>query len=115
MSVVKALNLTLRFLLELVMLAGLAWTGWHLGGPWPVRLLLAVLLVVVGVVAWGLWVAPRARRRLPDPARLGVEVVLFAVASVGLAATASLPSGIGLAAAYTVNVTLGFVWHQREL
>ena len=110
----RAANLAVRFLLELVMLTGLAWTGWHLGGPAVVELLLAVVLTAVGIGLWALFVAPRASRRLPDPARLGIEIVLFGVASIGLAATASLPSGIGLAAAYAVNVTLGFVWKQRD-
>ena len=40
----RAANLGVRFLLELCLLAAWAVTGWHLGGPFVIRILLAVLL-----------------------------------------------------------------------
>lgn len=110
----RAANLGARFVLELCMLAALAVAGWQLGGPVVLQVLLAVLLPAVAATLWGLWVAPRATRRLPDPARFGVEAVLFAVASVGLALVGHpLPGGL-LAAVYAGNVALGFAWHQRD-
>ena len=39
------------------------------------------------VVVWGLAIAPRAKRRLPDPARLMVEMVLFVIGGLALVAT----------------------------
>ncbi len=39
--------------------------------------------MLLGVV-WGLVMAPHARRRLPDPARLIVEIVLFVLAAAAL-------------------------------
>ena len=111
----KAANLGVRFLLELVMLAAWAVLGWHVGGQVVVRVLLAVLLPALAATAWGLWVAPRANRRLEDPARFAVEAVLFAGASVGLAVAGWPLWGGLLAAAYAVNVALGFAWHQRAL
>ena len=111
----KAANLGVRFLLELCMLAAWAVVGWHLGGAVVVRVLVAVLLPALAATVWGLWVAPRARRRLEDPARFAVEAVLFAGASVGLAVDGWPLWGGLLAAAYAVNVALGFAWHQRAL
>ena len=49
--------------------------------------MLAVAAPVLAMIIWGLWLAPRARRRLRDPLRLTVELVLFAVAAVALAVT----------------------------
>ncbi len=111
----RAANLAARFLLELCLLAAWAVVGWHLGGSAVVRFLLALLLPAVAATAWGLWVAPRATRRLDDPARFAVEAVLFAGAAVGLAVVGWPLWGGLIAAAYAVNVTLGFAWHQRAL
>ncbi|HEX4699595.1 MAG TPA: YrdB family protein [Actinomycetes bacterium] len=109
----KTANLGVRFLLELCLLAAWAVIGWHVSGHVVVRVLLAVLLPAVAATAWGLWVAPRATRRLDDPARFAVEAVLFVGAAVGLAVTGWPLWGGLLAAAYAVNVALGFAWHQR--
>jgi len=110
---VRVANLGVRFLLELCLLAAWAVIGWHVGGQVAVRVLLAVLFPGLAATAWGLWVAPRATRRLDDPARFAVEAVLFAAASVGLAVAGWPLWGGLLAAAYAVNVALGFAWHQR--
>ena len=69
--------LLLRFVAELAMLCAFAWGGWHLSDSTPLSVVAAVLLPVVAATVWGLWVAPRARHRLDDPARAAVELVLF--------------------------------------
>lgn len=69
-----------RFVAELSLLAALGTTGWVLGrasaGVW-FGVLLAVLLPAVAAGVWGAWVAPRAKHRLADPARMAVEGLLF--------------------------------------
>ncbi|KAB7744278.1 DUF2568 domain-containing protein [Nostocoides sp. F2B08] len=72
-----AVLLGVRFVAELGMLACLGLAGWRLGDSWPTSLGVAVVLPLAGAVAWGRWVAPRASRRLSDPARLMLEVALF--------------------------------------
>ena len=109
----KAGNLAVRFLLELCLLAAWAVIGWQVVGPVVLRVLLAILLPALAATAWGRWVAPRATRRLDDPARFAVEAALFAGAAIGLAVAGWPLWGGVLAAAYGVNVALGFVWHQR--
>jgi hypothetical protein len=110
----RAANLGVRFLLELCLLAALGVVGWRVGGSLVLQVLLAVLLPAVAASLWGLWVAPRAMSRLADPARFAVEASLFAVASLGLALVGHPGLGALLAAAYAVNVALGFAWHQRD-
>jgi hypothetical protein len=58
---------------------------------------------VAAVAIWGVGIAPRARRRWPDPWRFGVEVVLFLAAAAGLAAEGWLAWAIVFAVA-TVGV-----------
>ena len=65
-----------RFACEIAAVAAVVWWGW------PV---LGILLGVVVIALWGAWVAPKAQRRLPDPARLLVELGIFAVATVAFA------------------------------
>jgi hypothetical protein len=92
-----------RFLAELGLLAGLAVVGWRAGNDWSGPVLgsvLAVSLPIVAAAVWGLWVAPRARRRIADPPRFVVELVLFAAAVAGLVAVGA----VGWAAA------LGILW-----
>ncbi len=97
-----------RFAAELGMLAGLAYVGWRIAeGSQAVALILAVVLVAVAATVWGAWVAPRAAKRLEDPARLAVEVTLFAVTSVGLFAVGAGIPAIVLWIAYLVSTPVG--------
>jgi len=73
----SAVNLTVRFACELAALAALVWWGWPVVG--------IVAAVAVGVV-WGAFIGPKARRRLPDPLRLAVELVIFGLAVAALVA-----------------------------
>ncbi|NUT52955.1 MAG: YrdB family protein [Saccharothrix sp.] len=92
--------LTARFLTELALLVALGVTGAHLGGGVVLGTAFAVLLPVAAAVLWGLFIGPKARRRLPEPARFGVEVVLFATAGLGLGVASDLPAtGIAVAVA----------------
>jgi hypothetical protein len=84
----RALNLTLRFVLELCALAALAYGGWHVPGPVWSRILLAVAFPLVAAVIWGRWVAPKASHPMPDPQRLIPEWVVFGGATIALAVTA---------------------------
>jgi hypothetical protein len=95
--------LAVRFVAELAMLAALAWGGFHLAGDTALRLGLAVVLPVTAAGVWGLWVAPRATRRLKDPARAVVELMLFIAAFVVLTRAEPQPHVIGWGLAMLVT------------
>jgi hypothetical protein len=76
--------LTVRFLVELATLAALAVAGASASAPLAWRIALAIGAPVLLGVVWVLVMAPHARRRLPDPARLVVEIVLFVLAAAAL-------------------------------
>jgi len=94
----RAASLALRFVLELVALAGLAEGGDHVGG-WP----LALLAVVAGAVVWGLWCAPKARRRLPRTARTAVEAAVFGLGAAGYAAAGRTALAVGFVVVAIAN------------
>ena len=79
------------------MLGAFAWGGWHLMDGAPASLVTGVLLPVAAGLVWGRWVAPRAAHRLTDPARAGVELVLFMAAFVLLTRSEPQPDTIGWA------------------
>ena len=100
--------LAVRFASELALLAAAAWAaGAHLSSPAPAALAGAAAALAVATV-WGLWVAPASRRRLPDPSRLGIEIVLFAgvaiaLLGVHLVVPAVLLAVVGLGTAFAVR------------
>lgn len=102
--------LTLRFLTELALLAVLAVVVIRAHGLLGVRIGVAVLVVVGAAAIWGLWIAPRARRRLSDPWRLMVEIVLFGAATAGLVAQHDL-----IAAVIFAVVTIGVAALTRTI
>lgn len=103
--------LTVRFLTELTLLAVLAVVMVRIHGLLlGVRIGLAVLAVVATAAIWGQWIAPRARRRLPDPWRLILEIVLFGLATAGLVIQHDL-----IAAVVFAVVTIGVAALTRKI
>jgi Protein of unknown function (DUF2568) len=102
----RSVNLGVRLLCELALLVALAVWGFHAGSGLAGDLLLGLGAPLLAAVVWGLWVAPAARRRLADPARLLVEVLLFAAGVVALAVAGFPLVAVGFAAVVAVNILL---------
>jgi hypothetical protein len=103
---VKAANLALRFACELAALVAVGWWGWTVS---PV---LGIVLPLVVATVWGAFIAPKARRRLPDPDRLGIELVIFAAATACLVAVGQAAAAVVFAAAATVTALLVRKWPE---
>ncbi|MGZ4150444.1 MAG: YrdB family protein, partial [Actinomycetota bacterium] len=84
MSALRGAILTVRFLMELSLLAAVAFWGFHAGDGPTAWLLGLGAPVLVGVV-WGVFVAPKAKWPVSVPVRLAVELVLFGLGAAGLA------------------------------
>jgi Protein of unknown function (DUF2568) len=104
-------NLTLRVALELAALAAFATWGLDAAGG-PARFALAAAAVGVAATTWGTWVAPAARRRLADPARLAVEAGFFVAAGLALAVTGRAALGAALTVAAVGNAALLRLLHH---
>ena len=101
------------FLDELALLAAFAVAGARLADGALASIALAAALPLAAAVAWGLRLAPRARRRLPHPARLAAKLALVAAASV-LLAWAGLPWwGAGFVVVSAALLTFGELAEQR--
>ena len=105
-------NDALRFFLELSALAAVAYLGWtepHGARRW--------VLVVAGPLAvsvvWGRWMAPRSTKRVGDPWRLIIELLVFGSAVAALARADQPTLAVVLAAATAVHLALTFALGQR--
>jgi hypothetical protein len=106
---VKPVNLGLRFVLELCMLVALAIWGFS------ENIVLGIAAPLAAAVLWGLWIAPKATRRLRDPLRLAVELLLFGAAGVVLAAAGHPVAAAIFLAAVALSEVLMLVWRQRDI
>ena len=104
-----ALNLGLRFVLELCMLVALGIWGFS------ENIVLGIAAPLAAAVVWGLWIAPKASRRLRDPLRLVVELLLFAAAGVALAAADHPLAAAIFLAAVVLSEGLMLAWRQRDI
>jgi hypothetical protein len=108
----RGATLTARFLCELAMLAALAFWGYVVGeGPWA--WLLGVGAPVLAAVVWGAFVAPKARVPVPASVRVQIELVLYAVAAVGLAAAGQRVAAVVLGVAGLVTSLLNDSQERR--
>jgi Protein of unknown function (DUF2568) len=105
-SRLRSVNLVVRLLCELALLVALAVWGFHAGSGLAGDLVLGLGAPLLAAVVWGRWVAPASRRRLADPARLLVEVLLFAAGVVALAVAGFPLVAVGFAAVVAVNIIL---------
>jgi hypothetical protein len=100
---VAALNLALRFLLELAGIVALWFVGWGVSDSLPVRLVAAFGLAGALVVAWALVVAPKASNRIPQGTRMLIGTgLLLAVAGL-LALSGQVVAAAVLAVLNVVN------------
>ena len=103
----KPLNLGLRFVLELCMLVALGIWGFS------ENIVLGIAAPLAAAVVWGLWIAPKATRRLRDPVRLALELLLFGAAGVALAAADHPLAAAVFLAAVALSEVLMLAWRQR--
>jgi Protein of unknown function (DUF2568) len=108
----RPVNDGVRFLLELGLLASLAYWGWNEGGS-VTRWLFAIGAPVLAAVAWGRFLAPKSSSRLSDRWRLLVEVILFGSATAALISAGQEWWGIVFGGLVGFHLVLTFVLDQR--
>ena len=81
--------------------------------PGPGQFLLAVGAPLALGVVWGLWLAPKAGRRLRGPALWAAQTAIFGLAALALAAAGQPRWAAILAILVVVNLGLAYTWHQE--
>jgi hypothetical protein len=110
MRILRGLNLTLSFVLELAFVA--ADTYWCLTLKGWIHVLLGALAAVVAIAFWAIWMAPNATRRIGWPIRPIVALVLFVVAALALLDRGHLALGWSMIVLTFVNAAGVLAWRQ---
>jgi hypothetical protein len=106
----KGIGLAVRFLLELCGLAAAAYWGSQVSSSTVLNVIVAIAAPLVLATVWGIWLAPRAARRLHPPARTLLELAVLGAAVAALLAAGESLLALILAAAAILNGVLLHVW-----
>jgi len=87
MTILRGLNMLVRFLLELCMLAAVGYWGFKTSSGWVLKIILGIGLPVLIAVLWGLFIAPRATYPLRGVPYLLLELLLLGSGAVALFAS----------------------------
>ena len=109
----RGLNLAFRFILELLALVALFLWGTSVSDDLVIQLVVGLGVPALVMVLWSLFVAPRASRRLPDPSRLALELLIFAIAALAFGLTGGLVVAMMFGMAVVISLVLMFLWDQR--
>jgi hypothetical protein len=115
MSLLKGANLALRFGLELAALLAFASWGFSLPGASTIfRVIVGLGTPILAATLWGVFAAPKSKRRLRGVPYHGFEIVFFGLAVAALIAAGSATPGILLAVLVMLNLVLIEVWDQNH-
>ena len=109
----RGLNLAFRFILELLALVALFLWGTSVSDDLAVQLVIGLGAPVLVMALWSLFVAPRASRRLRDPSRLALELLIFAIAALAFGLASGPVVAVMFGVAVVINLALMFLWDQR--
>ncbi|MEV0131625.1 YrdB family protein [Dactylosporangium sp. NPDC050688] len=108
----QMVNLAVRFLAELAVLAAVGYWGFTLNAGGLVKVAAGVGGPLLLVVIWALWGAPKAAMKLDGAAHLVLDVAWFGSGVLALWAAGRLTWALVLGIVYVVNLVLILVWKQ---
>lgn len=112
MDIIKGINLLVRFLLELCMLAAVGYWGFKTQSGWTMKILLGIGLPVLIAILWGLFVAPRAMYPLDSLPKLLLGLLLLGSGAVALFAGGRAELGWLYFLILVVNQVFLVAWKQ---
>ncbi len=109
----KAINLALAFVLELVMIAAYAYWGFRLTDSLLLNVALGIGAPLLVMVIWGLFLAPRSEKRLTGASYLVLKSVLMGGSMMALAVAGQPTAAIIFAVVAVINQGLLILWNQE--
>lgn len=83
-KILQSINLALSFIIELCAVYIYGTTGFVFGGDSLIKYALLILLPAILILLWGIFAAPKSKRRLKNPARTIFKLIVFASAALFL-------------------------------
>ena len=112
MALIMAINLGIRFLLELCILGAVGYWGFVNHVSWFAKVGWGIGLPLLLAVLWGSFGAPKAALPLHGLPLLAFELIIFGAAPVALVAAEQPTLAAVFVVVYVLNKILLFVWHQ---
>lgn len=112
MEVLKGINLSLRFILELILLIIFVYSSYHIFKNTFVRWFIAIGLPVAVASLWGYYIAPKSQHILSMPWRNIVIIMLFLLAALLLAKANQHRLAIIFIGIFAINEILMVLWGQ---
>ena len=112
MEIVKVMNLAIAFLLELVMLVIFGYWGYQHGAGPVLKYVLSGALLLLAILLWGYWAAPKSKHRLKFPIRLLFETGIFSVAAVLLFISHHQVPAISFFSLVILNKIIAYIYKQ---
>lgn len=111
-AMLKALNLGVRFALELAVLAALALWGFRLPAPLAARVAVGLGAPLAMALLWANLGAPKAPYALSGASRVALHVVVFGLGALALGAGAGPVWGWAFGVLFVLNEALLLAWRQ---
>lgn len=111
---VKPANLALALVLEIGVLAALAYWGFAIGAAIPVKIVLGIGTPAAAILVWAIWGAPRSGHRLQGISYWLLRVVFDAAGAAALSMSGQQLLGTIFALVAALNCILGYAWKQNE-
>ncbi|GJQ36896.1 MAG: hypothetical protein JETCAE01_29060 [Anaerolineaceae bacterium] len=112
MEVLKLINIGLRFLLELCILAIFGYWGFTTGSNIFMKFVLGLGAPILLAVVWGTFLAPKSPLRLHEPWLFLLELVVFGIATWALYNTGKADLTVVFGGIYILNKILMVIWRQ---
>lgn len=112
MNVIKYLNLLVSFLLEVALLIVAGYWGFQQGESVLMKYTLALAIPVVIAILWGIFAAPKSKKRLENPFRIVFKLTLFSLAVFFSYQMGLLLLAIIIAIITCINLVMAFVFLQ---
>lgn len=108
----KMINLLVRFLLELCILAIFGYWGFQTGSNTFMKFLLGLGAPILFAVVWGTFLAPKSPMRLHEPWQFLLELIVFGLACWALYSTGKVDLTVAFGGIYILNKILMVIWRQ---
>ena len=112
MEALKGINLLVRFLLELCMLAAVSYWGFKTHSSWALKILFGIGLPILIAAIWGIFIAPKSMHRLSGVPFTIMDFILLGSGAGALYASGQVTLAWIYAVALIVSEILRLAWKQ---
>ena len=103
----KIANMGLAFIAEITMWVAFGYWGYQLTES-PLKWIYGIGIATMVIVAWGIWAAPKSKKRLQQPGLIVFKMILFILATLALIHADQTNLAIILLVASVVNQAIEY-------